>query len=334
MDKKVILSVRDVKKWFPVDDRLIGKPTSFIKAVDGVSFDVYENEALGLVGESGCGKTTISRSILGLTEPTSGSIVFDGNELVGLNARELRKIRSDIQLVFQDPYSSLSPRMRVIDTIMEPMEIQKIGTRAERIEKAKDLLEVVGLERRFAYRYPHEFSGGQRQRIGIARVLAADPKFMICDEPVSALDVSVRSQILNLISQLKREFGLTVLFISHDLSVVEYICDRIVVMYLGKVMEIATREELYKQPAHPYTQALLSAIPLPDPRANRERIILEGETPSPMDPPAGCRFCSRCRYATDLCGQEEPSPIEIAPGHPVYCHRYREDFKQSLPQEM
>ena len=334
MDKKVILSVKDVKKWFPVDDRLIGKPTSFVKAVDGVSFDVYENEALGLVGESGCGKTTISRSILGLTEPTSGSIVFDGHELTGLSARELRKIRSDIQIVFQDPYSSLSPRMRVIDTIMEPMEIQKIGTRAERIERAKELFEVVGLERRFANRYPHEFSGGQRQRIGIARVLAANPKFMICDEPVSALDVSVRSQILNLISQLKREFGLTVLFISHDLSVVEYICDRIVVMYLGKVMEVATREDLYKQPAHPYTQALLSAIPMPDPRANRDRIILEGETPSPMDPPAGCRFCSRCRYATEICSTVEPEAVEITPGHQVYCHRYVKDGERSLPQEI
>lgn len=235
MEKEVLLSVREITKWFPVDDKLIGKPTSFVKAVDGVSFDVYRGEVLGLVGESGCGKTTISRSILGLIQPTSGSIVFEGQELMGMKKKQLRSMRSDLQIVFQDPYSSLSPRMQIGDTIAEPMEIQKIGTRNERRQRVEELLEIVGLEKGFANRYPHEFSGGQRQRIGIARVLAANPKFMICDEPVSALDVSVRSQILNLLIDLKRDFGLTMLFISHDLSVVEYICDRIVVMYLGKV---------------------------------------------------------------------------------------------------
>jgi oligopeptide/dipeptide ABC transporter ATP-binding protein len=320
MEKEVLLSVREITKWFPVDDKLIGKPTSFVKAVDGVSFDVYRGEVLGLVGESGCGKTTISRSILGLIQPTSGSIVFEGQELMGMKKKQLRRMRSDLQIVFQDPYSSLSPRMQIGDTIAEPMEIQKIGTRKERRQRVEELLEIVGLEKGFANRYPHEFSGGQRQRIGIARVLAANPKFMICDEPVSALDVSVRSQILNLLIDLKRDFGLTMLFISHDLSVVEYICDRIVVMYLGKVMEIAKRDDLYNNPSHPYTQALLSAIPVPDPTVKRERIFLEGDTPSPVNPPLGCRFCTRCAKAQDICHTIAPELKKIEEGHMVACH--------------
>ena len=320
MNREILLSVKDIKKWFPVDDRLFGKPTSYVKAVDGVSFDVYRNEVLGLVGESGCGKTTISRSILGLTTPTEGSIHFEGKELVGMKKKELQKMRSDLQIVFQDPYSSLSPRMRVIDTIMEPMEIQNRGTKQERIRRAEELLEIVGLEKSFAYRYPHEFSGGQRQRIGIARVLAANPKFIICDEPVSALDVSVRSQILNLLLELKRDFDLTVLFISHDLSVVEYVCDRIVVMYLGKVMEVANRDDLYRNPVHPYTKALLSAIPIPDPKHKKDRIIIEGDTPSPIDPPKGCRFCTRCANAQEICRTEMPELREIEPNHCVACH--------------
>lgn len=320
MEKEVLLSVREITKWFPADDKLIGKPTSFVKAVDGVSFDVYRGEVLGLVGESGCGKTTISRSILGLIQPTSGSIVFEGQELMGMKKKQLRSMRSDLQIVFQDPYSSLSPRMQIGDTIAEPMEIQKIGTRNERRQRVEELLEIVGLEKGFANRYPHEFSGGQRQRIGIARVLAANPKFMICDEPVSALDVSVRSQILNLLIDLKRDFGLTMLFISHDLSVVEYICDRIVVMYLGKVMEIAKRDDLYNNPSHPYTQALLSAIPIPDPTVKRERIFLEGDTPSPVNPPLGCRFCTRCAKAQDICHTIAPELKKIEEGHMVACH--------------
>lgn len=259
-------------------------------------------------------------AILGLTQPTSGSIVFEGKELMGMKKKELRKMRSDLQIVFQDPYSSLSPRMRIAETIAEPMEIQKRGTRKERRQRVEELLEIVGLEKGFADRYPHEFSGGQRQRIGIARVLAADPKFMICDEPVSALDVSVRSQILNLLLQLKEDFGLTMLFISHDLSVVEYICDRIIVMYLGKVMEIAKRDDLYKNPAHPYTQALLSAIPIPDPTVKKERILLEGDTPSPVDPPVGCRFCTRCANAKEICKTQEPVLKEIEDGHLAACH--------------
>lgn len=320
MNQEILLSVKDIKKWFPVDDRLFGKPTSYVKAVDGVSFDVYRNEVLGLVGESGCGKTTISRSILGLATPTEGSIHFEGKELVGMKKKELREMRSDLQIVFQDPYSSLSPRMRVIDTIMEPMEIQKRGTKQDRIRRAEELLEIVGLEKSFAYRYPHEFSGGQRQRIGIARVLAANPKFIICDEPVSALDVSVRSQILNLLLELKRDFDLTVLFISHDLSVVEYVCDRIVVMYLGKVMEVANRDDLYRNPLHPYTKALLSAIPIPDPKHKKDRIIIQGDTPSPIDPPKGCRFCTRCANAQEICRTEMPELREIEPNHCVACH--------------
>ena len=320
MNREILLSVKDIKKWFPVDDRLFGKPISYVKAVDGVSFDVYRNEVLGLVGESGCGKTTISRSILGLTTPTEGSIHFEGKELVGMKKKELQKMRSDLQIVFQDPYSSLSPRIRVIDTIIEPMEIQKRGTKQERIRRAEELLEIVGLEKSFAYRYPHEFSGGQRQRIGIARVLAANPKFIICDEPVSALDVSVRSQILNLLLELKRDFDLTVLFISHDLSVVEYVCDRIVVMYLGKVMEVANRDDLYRNPLHPYTKALLSAIPIPDPKHKKDRIIIEGDTPSPIDPPKGCRFCTRCANAQEICRTEMPELREIEPNHCVACH--------------
>lgn len=320
MEKEILLSIKDIKKWFPIDDKIFGKPTSFVKAVDGVSFDVYKGEILGLVGESGCGKTTISRSILGLTEPTSGSILFEGKELMGMKKKELRKLRSDMQIVFQDPYSSLSPRMTIANTISEPMEIQKKGNRQERRARVDELLEIVGLEKRFADRYPHEFSGGQRQRIGIARVLAADPKFMICDEPVSALDVSVRSQILNLLLELKKDFGLTMLFISHDLSVVEYICDRIVVMYLGKVMEIAKRDDLYRNPTHPYTQALLSAIPIADPKVKRNRILLEGDTPSPVDPPEGCRFCTRCSKAQEICKKQTPKLKEIEEGHLVACH--------------
>ncbi len=320
MSKEVILEVKGLKKWFPIDDKLFGKPTSFVKAVDGVSFNVNKNEVLGLVGESGCGKTTISRSILGLTEPTEGSIFFNGENLLQMKKEELRKKRSQMQMVFQDPYSSLSPRMKIGETIAEPMEINHIGTKKSREKRVEELLEIVGLEKGFAYRYPHEFSGGQRQRIGIARVLAANPEFIICDEPVSALDVSIRSQILNLLIDLKKQFGLTMLFISHDLSVVEYLCDRIIVMYLGKIMEISDKRDLYRNPAHPYTYALLSAIPTPNPKAERKRIILEGDIPNPINPPKGCRFCTRCFKAQDICNEIEPPFVKIEEGHYATCH--------------
>lgn len=320
MSKEVILEVKNLKKWFPIDDKLFKKPTSFVKAIDGVSFSVNKNEVLGLVGESGCGKTTISRSILRLTEPTEGSIIFNGENLLKMKKEELRKKRSKIQMVFQDPYSSLSPRMKIGKTIAEPMEIHNIGTKESQKKRVEELLEIVGLEKNYAYRYPHEFSGGQRQRIGIARVLAADPEFIICDEPVSALDVSIRSQILNLLMDLREQFGLTMLFISHDLSVVEHLCDRIIVMYLGKIMEISKKEDLYKRPLHPYTYALLSAIPVPNPKTNKERIILKGDTPNPVNPPKGCRFHTRCFRARDICCEKEPPLIKVEEAHSVACH--------------
>lgn len=320
MNKEVLLEVKGLKKWFPVDDKVFGSPTTFVKAVDGVSLSIYKGEVLGLVGESGCGKTTISRSILRLIEPTEGSIVFDGQDILKLKKNEIRKMRSQIQMIFQDPYSSLSPRMKIGETIAEPLEIHKIGTKESRKQKVEEIIEIVGLDRSHAYRYPHEFSGGQRQRIGIARVLVINPKFIICDEPVSALDVSIRSQILNLLIELKHKFSLTMLFISHDLSVVEYLCDRIVVMYLGKVMEIAKKEDLYRNPLHPYTNALLSAIPIPDPEHKKERILLEGDAPNPMNPPEGCRFCTRCSKAQGICYKTEPSLIDMGNEHSVACH--------------
>jgi len=326
MTDETLLSVMNIKKWFPIDDKLIGTSSSFVKAVDGVSFSVKRNEVLGLVGESGCGKTTVSRVILGLTPASEGEIFFDGKNLTQMKKKETRKMRSKMQIVFQDPHSSLSPRMSIYSTIAEPMEIQRKGTRADRIQRVYELLETVGLEKSYAWRYPHEFSGGQRQRIGIARVLAADPEFIICDEPVSALDVSIRSQILNLLMELKEKFCLTMLFISHDLSVVEYICDRIIVMYLGRITEMAPKKNLFNRPSHPYTKALISAIPIPSPNAKKDRIILEGDMPSPINPPDGCRFHTRCVYAKDICKKMNPELQEVEPGHEVACHFAKELF--------
>jgi oligopeptide/dipeptide ABC transporter ATP-binding protein len=319
---KDLLVVDDLKTYYPVRAGILQRVVAYVKAVDGVSFTVREGETFGLVGESGCGKSTIGRTILRLQEPTAGSVFFDGEELFAKRKSELKPLRRNMQIVFQDPYSSLDPRMPVGDIIAEGLEIHGIGNRQERQEIVLEMLDKVGMNPYHANRYPHEFSGGQRQRIGIARALALRPKFIICDEPVSALDVSIQSQVLNLLRSLSEEFGLTYLFIAHNLSVVEHISDRVGVMYLGKLVELASREELYHNPQHPYTQALLSAIPIPKPRAKRERIILKGEVPSPLNPPSGCRFHPRCPFAFDRCQVEEPVFEEKAPGHWTACHLF------------
>jgi len=318
--KKDLLVVQDLKKYFPVRSGLLQKVTAWVQAVDDVSFTVREGETFGLVGESGCGKTTIGRTILRLTPFTSGSVFFDGEDVFAQKGADLKALRRNMQIVFQDPYSSLDPRMPVGEIIGEGLQIHGIGTKAERAEIVTQMLAKVGLNPYHARRYPHEFSGGQRQRIGIARALALNPKFIVCDEPVSALDVSIQSQVLNLLNKLQDELGLTYLFIAHNLSVVEHISNRIGVMYLGKMVELTGREELYKTPLHPYTQALLSAIPMPNPRLKRERIVLTGDVPSPLNPPCGCRFHPRCPLAVDICQQIEPVFEQKAADHWVACH--------------
>lgn len=309
-----LIEVRDLKKHFSAEGT-----ADVVRAVDGVSFAIWQGETLGLVGESGCGKSTIGRSILRLHEPTSGSMTFDGTSVFGASSRELQRLRREMQIIFQDPYSSLDPRMSVGSIVSEPLKIHKIGTRAEQSDRVAELLKRVGLDPNYAKRYPHEFSGGQRQRIGIARALALNPRFIVCDEPVSALDVSVQAQVVNLLDDLQDELGLTYLFISHGLAVVEHISDRVAVMYLGKIVEICNADELYASPMHPYTNALLSAIPVPDPRQKRERIILKGDVPSPVDPPSGCRFRTRCPIASDECSSIEPDLREISQDHFVAC---------------
>lgn len=318
-EKPDLLVVNNLTKHFPVRSGLLQRITAWVQAVDRVSFAVKRGETLGLVGESGCGKTTVGRSILRLIEPTSGEVSFDGRNIITMNSRELKPLRRDMQIIFQDPYASLNPRMPVGESVMEGLQIHRIGNPKERWEIAISMLKKVGLEEYHARRYPHEFSGGQRQRIGIARALALNPKFIICDEPVSALDVSIQSQVLNILKDLQAEFGLTYLFIAHNLSVVEHISDRVAVMYLGKMVELTDRDALYREPLHPYTQALLSAIPKPHPTAKRERTILKGDVPSPLNPPKGCRFHTRCPIAVDRCSQEEPEFKEIRPGHWVAC---------------
>jgi len=316
-----LISVRNVKKYFDVGG---GKT---LKAVDGISFDIYPGETFGLVGESGCGKSTAGRTIIRLYEPSGGEVVFNGKNIYELSRREMQAIRRDFQMIFQDPYASLNPRMTVEDIIAEPLDLHKAyKNEEERHNRVIELLRLVGLNEEHASRFPHEFSGGQRQRIGIARALALNPKFIVCDEPISALDVSIQAQVVNLLKKLQDEMGLTYLFIAHDLSMVRYISDRVGVMYLGHMMELARSEELYERPIHPYTQALLSAIPIPDPETqrNRHRIMLEGDVPSPIDPPDNCRFADRCAYATDICRQKEPEFIEILPKHYVACHRSKE----------
>ncbi len=322
-ENEVLLSVRDLNKHFPIKSGIIFKKSkAYVHAVDGVSFDIYKGETLGLVGESGCGKSTTGRTILQLYKPTSGSVMFEGKDLASLSGSEMRMVRKDLQMIFQDPYASLNPRMTVGQIIGEPMEIHNTYRGESQKNRVQELLKLVGLNPAFINRYPHEFSGGQRQRIGIARALALEPKLIVCDEPISALDVSIQAQVVNLLEDLQREMGLTYLFIAHDLSMVRHISNRIAVMYLGIIIELAERNELYKNPLHPYSQALLSAVPYPDPEIeeNRKRIILEGDVPSPVNPPSGCRFRTRCRYAMDICAKERPEFREVKPGHFVACH--------------
>ena len=318
--QKDLLVVENLQKYFPVRSGLLQRVTAWVQAVDNVSFTVREGETFGLVGESGCGKTTIGRTVLRLTPKTGGSVFFDGEDVFGKRGAELKALRRNMQIVFQDPYSSLDPRMPIGAIIAEGLQIHNIGSSKERAQVVTEMLATVGLNPYHARRYPHEFSGGQRQRIGIARALALRPKFIVCDEPVSALDVSIQSQVLNLLKKLQAEFGLTYLFIAHNLSVVEHISDRIGVMYLGKMAEVTSRESLYRNPLHPYTQALLSAIPMPDPRLKRERIVLTGDVPSPLNPPSGCRFHPRCPIAVDICRQQEPLFEQKAADHWVACH--------------
>ncbi|SDC30329.1 MULTISPECIES: ABC transporter ATP-binding protein [unclassified Candidatus Frackibacter] len=317
---EALLEVKGLKKHFPIKGGILSKTVNTVKAVDGLNFIVEEGETLGLVGESGCGKSTTGRVLLRLLEATEGEVIFNNQNIFDLGKREMRSLRREMQMIFQDPYASLNPRMTVGDIIGEAMAIHGLAKGKDKERKVRELLEKVGLTAQQMRRYPHEFSGGQRQRIGIARALAVDPKIIICDEPVSALDVSIQAQVINLMEDLQEELGLTYIFIAHDLSVVKHISDRVAVMYLGKMVELADKEELYSNSQHPYTKALLSAIPLADPTANREKIILEGDVPSPINPPSGCSFHPRCPFAKDICSQEEPEFVDRGNGHFVACH--------------
>lgn len=314
MTNQTLVEIKDLKKHFPASQK------QFVRAVDGVSFTIQRGETLGLVGESGCGKTTVGRCLLRLIEPTSGELRFDGHNLLEINRQELRGLRRQMQIIFQDPYSSLNPRMKVAEIVAEPLIVHGVGQKTERRERVAELLRVVGLDPDYASRYPHQFSGGQRQRIGIARALALNPDFIVADEPVSALDVSVQAQVVNLLQDLQEQFGLTYLFISHGLAVVKHISSRVGVMYLGKLVELAPADEIYDQPLHPYTQALLAAIPIPDPEARKREVSrLGGDVPTPLNPPSGCRFHTRCPHAMERCKIEEPEFTEISPGHFVAC---------------
>lgn len=321
--KKTLLKVENLKKYFPVESGIIGTKKMYVKAVDGVSFDVYEGEVLGLVGESGCGKSTTGKLICKLIQPTDGSIMFEDIDISKFNRKQMRDIRKDIQMVFQDPYSSLDPRMTVGEIIAEPLLIHGLVKSKEELNnRVTELLRYVGMDSYHSVRYPHEFSGGQRQRVGIARALAVEPKMIIADEPVSALDVSIQSQVLNLLVELKEKLKLTYIFVAHDLSVVDHISDRIAVMYLGSFVEVASKYDIYKNPLHPYTQALMSSVPIPDPKRDRNRIIIKGEIPSPLNPPSGCKFHTRCNKCMDICKSVVPPKVNIDEEHYVYCHLY------------
>jgi oligopeptide transport system ATP-binding protein len=330
---ETLIEVNDLQMHFPITEGIIfQKRVGTVKAVDGISFTVKKGETLGLVGESGCGKSTTGRAILQLYRPTSGTVKYKGQELTALKGENLRKMRKQLQIIFQDPYASLNPRMTVGSIIGEPLEVHGLAQGKAKIERVRELLKVVGLNPNYVNRYPHEFSGGQRQRIGIARALAVQPDFIVCDEPISALDVSIQAQVINLLEDLQSQFGLTYLFIAHDLSVVRHISDRVAVMYLGKVVELADRSDLYKNPMHPYTKALLSAVPVPDPliEEKRKRIILEGDVPSPINPPSGCHFRTRCPLAQEIC-KTEPAFVEKRAGHFVACH-FADKALEVLPQ--
>jgi len=320
-NKEILLQVDDLVMHFPIYRGVIQRQVGAVRAVDGVSFDIKRGETLGLVGESGCGKSTTGRTILQLYKPTAGSVTFNGTNLITLKGEQLRQMRRKMQMIFQDPYASLNPRMTVAQLIGEPLMVHNVATGAEINQRVEHLLKLVNLNPTFASRYPHEFSGGQRQRIGVARALALQPSFIICDEPISALDVSIQAQVVNLLEELQQQFNLTYLFIAHDLSMVKHISDRVAVMYLGVIVELAPRDALYSQPLHPYTQALLSAVPIPDPVADakRKRTILQGDVPSPANPPSGCRFRTRCPIAEAVCAESRPEFREIKPGHFVAC---------------
>lgn len=329
MEKKALLQVKRLKKYYGISQGLFKKDI-VVRAVDDVSFTVHHGETFALVGESGCGKSTTGKTILRLTEPTEGEVIFNGTDVSTLQYNDMRVLRKQIQMVFQDPYASLNPKKTVKQILLEPLRVHKQFNEKDRLQKVIDMLDIVGLSKEYLDRYPHEFSGGQRQRIGIARAVILQPDFIVADEPVSALDVSVQSQVINLMLDLQKEFGLTYLFISHDLSIIEHMTDRVAVMYLGKIVEVADTETLFKDPKHPYTQALISAVPISHPAENKERIILKGDVPSPANPPSGCAFHTRCPFAMDICRQKEPETQLFEDGHTANCHLYTTKPREEL----